>query len=58
NKVTAANKPPIPIQIIYQHLRHSIASHVFHYDETVAQLRRDCDRTVTRNYGKLRRIYA
>ncbi|CAM4919750.1 unnamed protein product [Rotaria socialis] len=32
--------------------------HVFHYDETVAQLRRNCDRTVTRNCGKLRRNYA
>ncbi|CAF4554153.1 unnamed protein product [Rotaria socialis] len=33
-------------------------AHVFHYDETVAQLRRNCDRTVTRNCGKLRRNYA
>ncbi|CAF4482820.1 unnamed protein product [Rotaria socialis] len=33
-------------------------THVFHYDETAAQLRRNCDRTVTRNCGKLRRSYA
>ncbi|CAF4230072.1 unnamed protein product [Rotaria magnacalcarata] len=33
-------------------------THVFHYDETVAQLRSDCDRTVTRNCEKLRRSYA
>ncbi len=33
-------------------------THVFHYDEIAAQLRRSCDHTVTRNCEKLRRSYA
>ena len=33
------------------------ASHVFHYDQIATQLRRTCDRTVTRDCEKLRRSY-
>ena len=32
--------------------------HVFQYDRIATQLRRNCDRTVTRNCEKLRRSYA
>ena len=35
-----------------------VGSHVFHYDRIATQLRRNCDRTVTRNCEKLRRSYA
>ena len=35
-----------------------VLPHVFHYDRIATQLRRNCDRTVTRNCEKLRRSYA
>jgi hypothetical protein len=49
--------PNTPSNLLdYQNRREH--THVFYYDQNATQLRRNCDRTVTRNCEKLRRSYA